>query len=135
MSCIAFQPESQPLFKILQGHDRALVRTATGEVDEIRTYTKARYITANEGAWRLLQLKTNDRSVAVIRLDLHLPDQDNLTFPEDADVEATATADSTSMLLGWFAYNARQVRTWVFMPYSFRWCWRYSLLRVRNLHT
>jgi hypothetical protein len=66
------------------------LQTDTGNgqetVDEIADYLDARYISAPEGAWRMFQFKMHHRYPAVQRLQIHLPNQQTVTFSDDTDM-------------------------------------------------
>ena len=55
-------------------------------VNEITDYLDARYVSAPEGIWRIFQFKMHDRKPAVQRLQIHLPNQQTVTFSNDTDM-------------------------------------------------
>lgn len=54
--------------------------------DEVSQHVDARYVSAPEGMWRLLENKMHDRSHSVIRLPVHLP-QTQLIYFQQVSVE------------------------------------------------
>jgi hypothetical protein len=65
---------------IYKGHDKARMKVEVnkkGEAvyDEINHYLDARYVTPHEAFWRIFGLSLDEKSHAVTRIDLHLPDQ------------------------------------------------------------
>ncbi|GBL82079.1 hypothetical protein AVEN_50639-1 [Araneus ventricosus] len=62
---------------IFKGFDFANIILSAGQVqyNEIANYIDARYVSAPEAMWRLLGLHMHDRSHAVMRLPVHLPNQ------------------------------------------------------------
>jgi hypothetical protein len=78
-------------------------------VDEIEAYLAGRLLTASEAVWRLLGLKLHKEFPSVERLDIHLPEHQNVVFDPTADVRDIfeAAERSTSTLLEWFALNKR----------------------------
>jgi hypothetical protein len=78
-------------------------------VDEIESYITGRLLSASEAVWRILSLKMHKEHPAVIRLDVHLPDHQNVIFDPTSDVRDIfeAAERSTSTLLEWFALNIR----------------------------
>src|SRR5579859_2142651 len=56
------------------------------EVNEIADYLDARYVSAPEGIWRIFQFKMHHRKPAVQRLQIHLPNQQTITFSDDTDI-------------------------------------------------
>ena len=68
---------------IYKGHDCANVVVGVGDDrrmihDKIATFIDARYVSAPEAMWRLLQSPVHDRSHAVIRLLVHLYHQQGI---------------------------------------------------------
>ena len=82
---------------------------ATVSIDEIETYITGRMLSASEAVWRLLGLKMHNEYPAVLRLDVHLPDQQHVVFDPTSDPRDIfeAAERSTSTLLEWFALNVR----------------------------
>ena len=82
---------------------------ATVVVDEIEAYLSGRLLTSSEAVWRLLGLKMHKEYPPVMRLDVHLPEHQNVVFDPTSDVrdifEAAERASST--LLEWFELNKR----------------------------
>ena len=78
-------------------------------VDEIDAYLSGRLLTASEATWRFLGLKLHKEYPSVVRLDVHLPDHQNVVFDPTQDVRDIfeAAERSTSTLLEWFALNSR----------------------------
>ncbi|CAF5054116.1 unnamed protein product [Rotaria sp. Silwood1] len=108
------------LFKyIYKGHDCANIKLqrpiqegaaaqGTLEWDEIKAHLDARYVSAAEAAWRLFEFPLHDKSHAIIRLAVHLPNQQPVYFAEGNEreaVERAATKDTT--LTAWFKLNAK----------------------------
>ncbi|CAF5003071.1 unnamed protein product, partial [Rotaria sp. Silwood1] len=109
------------LFKyIYKGHDcaniklqrpvqeGAAVAQATLEWDEIKAHLDARYVSAPEAAWRLFEFPLHDKSHTIIRLAVHLPNQQPVYFAEGNErqaVERAATKDTT--LTAWFKLNSK----------------------------
>ena len=82
---------------------------ATVQIDEIDAYLSGRFLSAGEAVWRFLALKLHNEHPSVIRLDIHLPDHQQVIFDPTADAEdiyEAATA-SSSTLLEWFELNKR----------------------------
>lgn len=75
------------------------------EVEEISDYIDNKYISAVEAAWRLHGFPLHDRSHAVVRLPVHLPNQQRIYSHDDDRLEDVAERAPMSELLGWFEYN------------------------------
>ena len=57
-------------------------------INEIKKYTTARYIGACNAMWRIFGYEMEERSPNVIRLQLHLPNQQQIFFVEGQEQEA-----------------------------------------------
>uniref|UniRef100_A0A183GEZ6 Helitron_like_N domain-containing protein n=1 Tax=Heligmosomoides polygyrus TaxID=6339 RepID=A0A183GEZ6_HELPZ len=88
---------------IYKGLDRARVILRSEDeslkYDEIRAYLDARYVCPQEAAWKLLGFPLHDRSHTVVRLPVHLPDQQEVFFREGEEREAVRCAASSSACL------------------------------------
>lgn len=74
--------------------------------DEIATFINARYVSAPEAMWRLLEFPMHDRSHAVIRLPVHLPNQQQIIFEAGHEQEALdQAAIRSTKLQAWFKLN------------------------------
>lgn len=62
--------------------------------DEITNFLNCRYVSAPEAVWRLRESKMHDRSHAVQRLPVHLPNQQLIYFDEGHEEEAILAAQS-----------------------------------------
>ena len=70
------------IFKyVYKGYDCANIKLFNG--NEIEQYLSTRYMSAPEAMWRLLEYKMHDKSHAIIRLPVHLQEQQNIIFNED----------------------------------------------------
>ncbi|XP_071582399.1 uncharacterized protein [Temnothorax nylanderi] len=73
------------------GHDAAsitiepITENIVIDHDEIRNYIEARYVGPVEASWRILSKKLQDKSHAIIRLPVHLPNEQTLGLIEDDD--------------------------------------------------
>ena len=106
------------LFKyVYKGHDCANVnlgRSVPDEVtsskalecDEIKAHLDARYVSAPEAVWRLLEFPLHDKSHSIVRLAVHLQNMRLVYFSEGDELDAldrAATKDTT--LTAWFKLN------------------------------
>ncbi|GBN94956.1 hypothetical protein AVEN_264464-1 [Araneus ventricosus] len=93
---------------IYKGSDCANMVWSTAQVqyNEIANYIDARYVSAPEAMWPLLGSHMHDRSHAVMRLPVHLPNQKRVTFKDGHEEEALEAARSRqTMLASWFQLN------------------------------
>jgi len=56
------------------------------EVNEIKDYVDARYLSAPEAVWHIFGFKFHHRSPAIQRLQIHLPNEQTVTFNDDTDI-------------------------------------------------
>lgn len=114
---------------IYKGFDCAnIVVTADGhrqvKYDEISNFISCRYVSAPEAIWRLRENKMHDRSHTVMRLPVHLQNQQRVTFQEGHEEEAVAAADRGSTKLeSWFRLNVADTNAHDFLytdiPYHY----------------
>lgn len=62
--------------------------------DEVTNYINCRYVSAPEAIWRLRENKMHDKSHTVMRLPIHLPGQQRITFEEGHEEEAILAAQT-----------------------------------------
>ncbi|PWZ33301.1 ATP-dependent DNA helicase PIF1 [Zea mays] len=101
------------LFKyIYKGHDRASVvmrdaSKADDDVDEIKQYRDARWVTPPEALWRIYGFELSQNSPPVMQLQLHLPNMHMVAFHERQMVERVVNRPGAdrSMLTAYFEAN------------------------------
>ena len=75
--------------------------------DEVKNYIDSRYVGPVEAAYRILSKELQDESHSIVRLPIHLPNEQRIYIPENPD-EATIAINmdnSSSMLLDYFKLN------------------------------
>ena len=96
---------------IFKGFDCANVAiTSNGEPElrynEITNFINCRYVSAPEAIWRLRENPMHDRSHSVMRLPVHLPNQQRVMFQEGHEEEALLrTQTEPTKLQSWFKLN------------------------------
>ncbi|CAH1421827.1 unnamed protein product [Lactuca virosa] len=123
------------LFKYInKGPDRATIvvdiNTASDHddvVDEIKDYYDCRYISACEASWRIFGYDVHYRYPSVMRLPFHFPDQQQVIYAADDDIDNVLEQPSVaaSMFTSWMECNkinkdARKL-TYVEFPTKFVW--------------
>jgi hypothetical protein len=110
--CTSLKAVKYNIYKyIYKGFDCANIVMGNGDIqrmihDEIATYLDARYVSAPEAMWRLWESLMHDRSHAVIRLPVHLHQQQRITFEVGNEQETINQAQSGSTkLTTWFKLN------------------------------
>ena len=87
---------------VTKGHDCAnLVKTN----DEIKNYLDCRYVSAPEAMWRLNSNSIIERSHTIQRLDVHLENEQRVTFRTDENVANVLQQNRTTKLTAWFDLN------------------------------
>jgi hypothetical protein len=59
------------------------------DIDEIKQYLERRYIFFHEAFQRVLEFKVNSISKNIIRLPVHLPNKQNVTFHAPRSIETS----------------------------------------------
>nr|KAJ0203081.1 hypothetical protein LSAT_V11C500297320 [Lactuca sativa] len=123
------------LFKYInKGPDRATIAVDINAdsnhekvVDEIKDYYDCRYISACEASWRIFKYDVHYRYPSMMRLPFHLPDQQQLIYAADDDIDDVLEQPSVaaSMFTSWMECNkinkdARKL-TYVEFPTKFVW--------------
>ncbi|XP_065907872.1 uncharacterized protein [Dysidea avara] len=74
--------------------------------DEIHTFVDARYISAPEAAWRLFEFPMHQQSHTIVRLAVHLPDEQSVYFHRGEEEHALLnTSHNDTHLTAWFKLN------------------------------
>merc|ERR1712218_249599 len=69
-----------------KGNDRAMVATnVEGQRDEIKEYQDMRSVGSSEAAWHILSYPIADRFPSVLAMRVHLEEQQDIVFDEEAD--------------------------------------------------
>jgi len=93
---------------VYKGHDRTTMQFGRSQ-DEVQLYLDARYVCSNEAYWRLAGFKTHEEVPSVYRLEVHLPQEQRVTYDPNAQpnmqevVAQAANRDTT--LTGYFKAN------------------------------
>jgi hypothetical protein len=108
--CISIKATKYIHKYVFKGHDRGTL-AVDQENDEIQLHLDSRYISAPEAVWRLLRYEMHEELPTVVRLQLHLPNEQTVIFDEDHDAQtilARAAAKDTT-LTGYFKANAQDM--------------------------
>uniref|UniRef100_A0A453JKG8 ATP-dependent DNA helicase n=1 Tax=Aegilops tauschii subsp. strangulata TaxID=200361 RepID=A0A453JKG8_AEGTS len=100
------------LFKyIYKGHDRASIAVSeadkNGDIDEIKQYRDARWVTPPEALWRIYGFELSKNSPPVKQLQLHLPNMHMVSFQAAQNIERVVNREGVekSMLTEYFEAN------------------------------
>ena len=117
------------LFKyVYKGHDRARVALrgdGADEVNEIREFVDARYVSATECCWRLFDMRLHRQYPKTIRLAVHLEDRQTVYYRATDSLEGVMQRNHDSTLMAWFKLNtatteARQLK-YAEVPRHYTW--------------
>ncbi|XP_044005460.1 uncharacterized protein LOC122850368 [Aphidius gifuensis] len=101
---------------IYKGHDAAAVEVIDGtnnkegelNHDEIRNYIETRYVSPVEACDRIFGRSLQKKSHSIMRLPVHLPNQQSVIFSDEGTEDSIRTAlEKTTMLIEYFALNRR----------------------------
>ncbi|XP_024190810.1 uncharacterized protein LOC112194807 isoform X4 [Rosa chinensis] len=113
---------------IYKGPDRVeLELQSNPEFDEIRQFVDARWVCAPEALWRIFKFAMNRIYPTVERLQIHLPNMQQITFSVDETVENILADEHAqmSMLTEFFTINRmdEDARTYLYreIPEHYRW--------------
>jgi hypothetical protein len=102
---------------VYKGHDCANIEFREKQADgieqvhhdEVKSFLDARYVSAPEDIWRIFELKMHDISYAIIRLAVHLADEQAVYFQPVQEQEALEAASSKeTTLTAWFKLNLNE---------------------------
>ncbi|XP_044578963.1 uncharacterized protein LOC123261436 [Cotesia glomerata] len=78
------------------------------DYDEIRNFVDARYVGPVEAVWRIISKDLQDKSHSIIRLPVHLPNEQSITINDNCTKEELQEAlEKKSMLIDFFKLNER----------------------------
>ena len=98
---------------IYKGHDKASFSIdqpdADGNIDEIKRYVDARWVTPPEAMWRIFGFPLCANYTPVLQLPLHLPNMHRVAFNAQADLKNVVSSEnaSKSMLTEYFKANEK----------------------------
>jgi hypothetical protein len=77
----------------------------TKDVDEIKQFLDARYVSASEACWRIFGFDMNEQNPHTLRLSVHLEDQQNVLFDDDAILTDTINKNYDTHLTSYLKLN------------------------------
>ena len=116
--------------------DRHSTSTGRQPVDEVAQYVKGRYLGSSEAAWHLLSFKMQSQYPNVVRLGVHLHDEQFCTFRDDASAEDLCNlARPCNTLLAWFKLNRSDAfaRTLLYRDIPAHYTWVLLCLRFPDV--
>ena len=74
--------------------------------DEIKQYEDGRYLCTHSCIWRLFHYPLHDMTPTVIRLKVHMEDQQRITYPANANLAEVVRDARDTHLTAWMKHNA-----------------------------
>ncbi|GBN93104.1 hypothetical protein AVEN_142925-1 [Araneus ventricosus] len=94
---------------VYKGHDAAsfkIQKEGDLDHDEILSFIEGRYVSAPEAMWRLNEFNLSNKSHTVVRLDVHLPQQQPIVYQDGQEAQAIERAAlRKTTLTSWFELN------------------------------
>nr|XP_047129644.1 uncharacterized protein LOC100203234 [Hydra vulgaris] len=123
---------------IYKGHDCAnvLINEQVNH-DEINTFLDCRYVSAPEALWRIFEYPISHMSHSIIRLKVHLPENQIVYFREgEEQVALDRAAQRDTRLTAWFNLNSENEGanrySYVDIPYHFVFDDKHCKWKVRQ---
>lgn len=116
---------------IYKGHDRVAIQVTESEgqneVDEIKHFQDARWVSAQEAMWRINEFSLNDICPAVVNLQLHLPNKQFVSYHANQNLGNLVVWNhvSKTMLTEYFSMCATSVdaRKYLYKEFSEHYVW------------
>ncbi|DBA05041.1 TPA: hypothetical protein N0F65_000729 [Lagenidium giganteum] len=94
---------------VYKGHDRVQANVEGHDndrnLDETRRFVDARYVSASEAFWRIMDFKLQWMQPSVMPLQVHLEDRQHVVYDEDDDPESVLDENRRTTLTEWMTYN------------------------------
>nr|XP_027098951.1 uncharacterized protein LOC113718236 [Coffea arabica] len=101
------------------------------EVDEIKKYLDCRYISASEACWRIFDFDIQYRSIAVQRLNFHLPNEQPVLFGDNdpLDEVLNRAEEHSTMFIEWMKTNSidTSAQQLTYADFPTQWTWKKKL--------
>jgi hypothetical protein len=108
---------------VYKGHDMALLeitnnsneitsntKEISNNLNEIKHYIDGRYLSASEACWRIFRYSMHREFPNVIRLAIHLPNQQIVYFNEKEDLNTFENDVKDTTLTAWFETNKKDIK-------------------------
>ena len=108
-ACVSIKSVKYLYKYIYKGYDTAHIEINERiDHDEVKTFLDARYVSAPEATWRLCAFPMHSQSHSIIRLPVHLPNNQRVYFREGGEAAAVERAENNAtMLTACFDLNQR----------------------------
>ncbi|XP_027171825.1 uncharacterized protein LOC113771446 [Coffea eugenioides] len=101
---------------VFKGHDQVSFKIiscgSADDIDEIKDFQKGRWVSPPEAFWRIYEFRLNEMNPAIYTLQVHLPDQQFVSFDKGSDLlQLLGKIDfSKTMLTQFFHMNKTNLR-------------------------
>jgi hypothetical protein len=115
---------------IYKGHDQTSFNIekpdAEGNIDEIKRFVDARWVTPPEAMWRIFGFKLCENHPSVLPMPLHLPNMQMVTFKARDNLNDVAARENPSMLTEYFVANEKHAwaRDILYKDFPGRFTWQ-----------
>ena len=119
---------------VYKGHGRAIIGFQTSghsgpdhtkHFDEVSNYLEVRYVSVSEACYRIFAYELHANFPHVMRLALHLENQQSVVFGKHSDIPDILSVEKHSTLTGWFVANLKfpsaRSLSYLHFPESFVW--------------
>ncbi|GBM18222.1 hypothetical protein AVEN_38994-1 [Araneus ventricosus] len=107
--CVSIKSVKYLYKYVYKGHDAASIRFENENTlnhDEILSFLDGRYVSAPEAMWSLNEFNLLEKFHTVVRLAVHLPDQQAIVYQDGQEEEVVARAATRqTTLTAWFELN------------------------------
>ena len=109
-SCVSSKSCKYICKYVNKGNDRAMAsKELEGQPqDEIKEYEDMRSVGSSEACWHIFGFEIHDRFPAVLALRVHLPDEQQIVFDEDTELDALENQRETE-LTAYFDFNKKSI--------------------------
>ena len=129
MECLFSIKAVKYIYKyVYKGHDRTTMEFGRCQ-DEVKLYLDSRYVSACEAIWRLYQFDMHEEFPNVVRLQVHLPEQQMITWNAEtvANLQDVVNeqGEKDTNLTGYFKANAiyPQARDLLYQDFPSKFVW------------
>ena len=129
VECISSVKAIKYIYKyVYKGHDCTTMEFETCQ-DEVKQYLDAHYVTACEALWRIYHFHMHDEHPNVVRLQIHLPNEQMVSWEQNAAQNlqqvAVQAAEKYTTLTGYFKVNEEfsKAHNYLYQDFPMHFVW------------
>ncbi|XP_075654860.1 uncharacterized protein LOC142625034 [Castanea sativa] len=114
---------------VYKGPDRVSMEVRPGpNYDEVQQYIDARWVCAPEACWKIFSFPMYRMYPAIFRLQIHLPDRQQVRFRSHEPIANVLERSKKTMLTEFFYMNMidHDARNYVYREFPEHYCWDYK---------